>query len=218
MRINSTTGLIDPNGSTNVELGDAFRYGWNPYDEFLPGQFVERNGRLYECLLANTGVEPITTDTTWWTQPFPGTIQPTPTPSYPPALPPVQIFVPTWFQYVGADGGNPVALVAGESLGGQRVVAIGPGGTVIYANAQLDHSKKVIGVTTKSVNSGETVTVQTSGVMVDSGWTFTPGATLYLGINSLLSATPPTTGFVKVMGIAVAATEIVLQMQSSIVL
>lgn len=119
------------------------------------------------------------------------------------------------------DAGNPsqwsrLTLQAGEDLGGQRVVVMRPDGKAIYANAQLDHAKIVVGVTTTAAPMGTDVVIQVVGSMVDSGWSFTPGDTLFLGGNSLLSTVAPTTGFVKVMGFAVAATEIIIQMQPSI--
>lgn len=132
---------------------------------------------------------------------------------------------PSWWGEVtgrgasGQSGTNPgiITRVAGEALASLRVVSIAANGQAVYANAQVEALvTTVIGVSLAAVNIGESVQIQTLGVVTEPGWSFTPGSSIFLGAGSLLSATPPNTGWVVKMGTALSSTEVAIQRQPTI--
>lgn len=106
-----------------------------------------------------------------------------------------------------------VVVVSTIPLGGHRVVTIH--GT--YADCtDLTHAEAVVGVSAQAVAAGGEVMVQRAGVMSESGWSWTPGAAVYLGEEGLLRQTPPPEGFLMVIGIAASATSILIDIQPAI--
>lgn len=183
----------------SVDLGSTFQGMYSTSTSYTPGQSVTLSGGMYVCLQAGAGRDPSTNPTYWEKLNLQG---------------PQGIAGP---QGPRGDNAELLRVIAGENIGAQRIVAVNAAGKAVYADAQNPaHAKCVVGITTASVLASEELSVQVAGKMSDSGWSFTPGAALFLGSNSLLSEIPPSTGFVKIMGFSVAPTQAVIQMQSSI--
>lgn len=112
----------------------------------------------------------------------------------------------------GVDPRGDVSLVlsesvAAENLSGHRAVTKNSAGLVIYASAEEPgHVDGVIGVTTAAANEGAEVTFATHGELITEGsWTWTPGGPIYLRTDGQLSQTPPSIGFVCIVGNALTA-------------
>lgn len=102
-----------------------------------------------------------------------------------------------------------VTRVAAIDLGGQRVVVLDDSEEAIYADRSIvAHADKVLGVTTGAAVAGANATVQTYGEMEDPSFAFTPGGAVYASINGLLTQTSPSSGFSLVIGFAMAATKL----------
>lgn len=112
--------------------------------------------------------------------------------------------------------GNGNALItgiAGEPLGGHRMVTTNASGHYVHAsNANPAHAGRVVGITTGAAAQGATVTIQPIGSITESAWAWVPESVLFLGANGQLSATPPASGFVQIIGYAQTATTIYLQL------
>jgi len=109
-----------------------------------------------------------------------------------------------------------VKRLTGETIGGHRVVR-SLGGYVWYADAaNKDHADSVLGLTVTAANAYALTTIQMCGPLEELGWNWTPGKPLFLSGNSLLSHTPPTSGFVKQVAVAETATRIVIGLHPSI--
>lgn len=143
-------------------------------------------------------------------------------PGVPPGGAPGQILAKTgssdyatgWTDQGGA--ASAIALVAGEALGGHRAVYVASDGSARHASASLPaQAVALAGITTGAAALGETASVQTAGRIVEPSWTWTPGP-VYLGESGLLTQTPPTTGAVKEIGVALAATELLIRIQLEI--
>ena len=106
----------------------------------------------------------------------------------------------------GANGGAASAtltLTAATALSGQRAVSLNGAGEVVYFNpAQPD----VVGVTTEAVASGP-VSVQIQDVLEEPSWSWAPGLPVYAGTNGVLSQTPPSSGYLVVVGVALTPTK-----------
>ena len=79
--------------------------------------------------------------------------------------------------------GNISALKAVRSFSANNVTTAQPNLTEPEAT--------IIGIATTSANSGNTVTIQKSGKLEDSSFTFSPGTPIYLDINGCLTASDP---------------------------
>lgn len=105
----------------------------------------------------------------------------------------------------GAPGGQTETFVAGEPLGGHRVV-YASGSTVRYADgADASTAAQVVGVTTQAADSGTPIIVQRVGRMTEATWAWTPGP-VFLGANGLPTQTTPQSGVYLQIGAALDAT------------
>ena len=112
-----------------------------------------------------------------------------------------------------------VTYTASTALSGNRAVCLNASGELIYADSStVAHAHKVLGITTGAVSEGAEGTVQTNGEMTEAGWAWTIGSPVYLSTNGSLSHTAPSSGFVLVVGFALTATKIFIDIKQSIIL
>lgn len=84
-------------------------------------------------------------------------------------------------------------------------------------SATVGHSPKVLGIsrtTTAATFTGEAIT---EGEIHNPAWAWTLGQNIYLNGTSL-SATPPSTGFSKVIGRALGTTTLLVELEESYIL
>jgi hypothetical protein len=79
-----------------------------------------------------------------------------------------------------------------------------------------DHGDDTQGMTLGAATSGATVNVQRVGSVTHSGWAWTPGEPVFLGTSGLPTQTPPSDGFVQVIGHAEAADTLFLSIEPPI--
>jgi hypothetical protein len=119
----------------------------------------------------------------------------------------------------GVAGGVVVTCVAGEALGGHRVVVLNADAEAVYAsNVVPEHLHKVLGLTTGAVLLGAEATVQTGGEMTEPTWAWTLDAPIFLGANGLLTQTTPASGFMLVVAFPVTATKIFIKLREPLAL
>lgn len=118
---------------------------------------------------------------------------------------------------VGPSGDAPLLVAtATTAIGGHRaVVLVGDGSQgAIYADQSIpDHAERFVGVTTGAADSGSPVTIQIGGEITEPSWNWIPGFPVYLSVQGLLTQTPPTTGFLQIIGISLSATRLSIQAQ-----
>lgn len=84
-------------------------------------------------------------------------------------------------------------IVAGEVLGGHRVVTIGADGLAYYAdNATSPVPNGALWVTVGAALAGELVQVVTFGPITEPSWNWIPNRPVFLGTNGMLTQTAPT--------------------------
>ena len=114
-----------------------------------------------------------------------------------------------------------VTLTAGENINAYQVVIVKSDGLVWKADAATTaHAGAVIGIADTSATTGNPLNIQSSGVMLNMGWSWTVGARVYVGLGGALTQTVPSGSgnFEQVIGIALSATELDINIGTPIVL
>jgi hypothetical protein len=73
-------------------------------------------------------------------------------------------------------------------------------------------------MTTGAVSSGSEATVQLSGEITNSGWSFTVGTPVFLSTNGHITQTAPADGFSLIIGKPKTATKLILEFSEPIIL
>lgn len=114
----------------------------------------------------------------------------------------------------GATGteGSTLTALAGATIHAGRAVRISGGS--IYHPDQTDnaHAGQVIGVATQSGSSPSNLVVRTSGSYLEPTWALSPGP-VYVGTDGVLTQTPPATGWLLVIGRAINATTLFVDVE-----
>lgn len=108
----------------------------------------------------------------------------------------------------GSAGGESVTRTAGEGLGGHRVVALTSANEVVYASSADVSATKVFGFTSGAVSVGEDADIKTQGVLDWPAADLTPDSPVYLTTDGQVSHTPPSSGYIRQVGIALAANKL----------
>lgn len=113
-----------------------------------------------------------------------------------------------------------VTGVAVTALSGHRVVTSAADGTLGYAsNTAAGHVHAPLWVTLGAVEAGAVAEVLAYGPLSEPSWAWTPGGPLYLGLDGILTQTPPATPaalFLAQVAVATGATAIFVDRQPSI--
>ena len=118
---------------------------------------------------------------------------------------------------IGPSGGAAFVKTASATVSGGFVVGLDAQGEVAHADgADIDSAWRVVGVALNGANKGDPVTIVTAGEVEEPTWSWTEGAPVFLGANGSLTQTPPTSGYILVVGSAVGATRILVNVQQPI--
>ncbi|SDJ61660.1 hypothetical protein [Pseudomonas indica] len=115
----------------------------------------------------------------------------------------------------GPEGGTSLQRLAGEVLSALRVVYELDGVVRILDYRDAAHIDLLLGITLTAADPGIPVNVQRTGVIEDNSWTWTPGP-VWLGTNGDLTQIPPADGYDVLLGAAMSATRITLDLQPPI--
>lgn len=124
------------------------------------------------------------------------------------------------YKSISASSTNSVIgqYTASEAIGGHIVVYQTAGGVAIASSDSTSHANRILGITNSAVSLGANVPVTLSGELTEPTWTFTEGLPVYLSVNGTLTQTPPTSGFILQMGVAVSPTKISVSIKLPIIL
>ena len=120
----------------------------------------------------------------------------------------------------GAAGGAAAEYTASAALSGHAVIAINSAGQAFYASSdQLSHALRVAGVSIGAAVLGDPISVVSAGLIVHGGWSWTPGSPVFVGLNGALTQSLPVGAvFSRVIGQAVSATGLLVDLQPPIVI
>lgn len=108
----------------------------------------------------------------------------------------------------GPEGrGVRLAQIAAMPLGGHKAVRPVLGGVAPASASDPSQANTVIGITRGAAMPGASVDIAFGGEMEEPTWAWSLGP-IYLGENGALTQTPPPTGFVQRLGVALSPTKI----------
>ena len=115
----------------------------------------------------------------------------------------------------GGANANTFTVESEAILSGQRIIANTANGVVYASRDLLETVQTVLGFTK---TAGTVVEVIVQGVYSDPTMAWDPVFPLWLGINGELTQVRPTTGYLLEVGKVITPTEIVINIQSPIIL
>ena len=117
----------------------------------------------------------------------------------------------------GPAGGSVLQRPAGHVVSALRMV-YELNGQVFYLDYRDANTiYLLLGLTLSGAQAGELLNIQRAGVVEDSSWAWAPGA-LFLGPDGSITQNPPVDGFCVLLGSAVSATRIILDINRPIYL
>lgn len=117
----------------------------------------------------------------------------------------------------GPAGGATLVTVGAAPISGHTAVALGADGLLIYADCtNPSHLGAVLGVVANAYGAGEPAVVQTSFDLSHAGWAFTPGPVFAGAGGAIVQTLPPGAVFAQVLGYALSATRIHIDVQPPI--
>lgn len=120
---------------------------------------------------------------------------------------------------IGPPGETTLTLTASAAIGGHRAVILNPSGQAMYAdNTDLLHVGRVAGLTLNAALPGTELVVVDNIMVTEPGWSWTPYAPIYLSTLGQITQTPPMSGFLQVIGIALSATSAFIRLREPIVI
>lgn len=100
-----------------------------------------------------------------------------------------------------------ITVVAGEAIGGHRVICL-QGGLAMYAHADnLSAAEAAVGVTLSAAPLSGSLQVQRGGIITEASWSWTVGP-VYLSGAGLLTQAAPSTGVLLQVGMALSSTQL----------
>ena len=121
---------------------------------------------------------------------------------------------------INATDSSKITGIAGASISSHKVVYFDSSNLVQYCtNTDFNKAKKVIGITTTSGITGETVTIQNHGKLTDSSFDFQVDNLLFLGDNGLITQTYPSSAQVCIqIGFVINQTTIFIDIKEPILI
>jgi hypothetical protein len=110
----------------------------------------------------------------------------------------------------GQTGVSYLQFVASGALGGHRVVRLSGGDLVYASNTETAFANAPLGLTIGATAPGATASVQTSGLMTEPSWAWTPEQPVFVGPNGVPVQPSPATGYSLIVGIATSPTQILI--------
>lgn len=106
---------------------------------------------------------------------------------------------------------------AATALNAYKLVTTDSAGGLIYADAATpSHFNRIVGLTVGAAASGADCTVESSGQVSNSGWSWPVGALLYVGLDGAISTDATIGNFCQQIGYASSSTTVVLTISRGI--
>ncbi len=119
----------------------------------------------------------------------------------------------------GKDASSIQTETAAMVINGHRAVSLDANGLVVLTDpSNRNLARNVAGISLNAANAGEPVDIQCTGQITFSGWSWTPGLSVFVAPNGALTQTRPMSGARIRIGAATSAIEIVLNVQEPIFL
>lgn len=120
--------------------------------------------------------------------------------------------------WVSDESAGVLSKIAGEDLGGHRVLVTDASDELIYAdNSILTHRWKIIGISAQAALIGNICTYAgDTQELTEGSWSWDTNLPIYLTGEGLLTQTPPTTGFIMIVAFPTSATSLQVKISNPI--
>lgn len=109
----------------------------------------------------------------------------------------------------GRSGPVVVPAVAGQVTSGHRVMAVGADGRFVYAGS--NHEDRLpVGISLGAAAENAALQVQAGGEIVEPSWSWDVQTPVYMGVDGLLTQTPPSVGMFVIVGKPVSPTSMII--------
>lgn len=115
----------------------------------------------------------------------------------------------------GPAGGSAFERIAGQIISALRAVYELDGQVFYLDYRDAAHINLLLGITLTAAHALDPVNVQGSGVLDDDSWNWAPGP-VWLGPAGTITQTPPADGYDVLIGAAMSATRLTLNIQDPI--
>ena len=112
---------------------------------------------------------------------------------------------------LAAKGDHAVTANAAETIHGHRAVRILADGVHHASSADPSHAPGVTGIAANSATIGAAVTVRILGPLTEPSWSWTAGQPIYVGVDGVLTQTPPSAGYIREIALAVSPTKVIVR-------
>lgn len=110
------------------------------------------------------------------------------------------------------------SFVCETDIIGHHAVMVGSDGLVYATNDDVSVISRYIGITTQSAIAGGTVNVTVSGKLAEPSWSWVIGQPIFLGVNGVITQTPPNTGVLWVLAIPVSEASVLFVKREPVIL
>lgn len=104
-----------------------------------------------------------------------------------------------------------ISLVAGEAIGGHKLVAVIDGKAYLADKDNSDHYGRVVGMSVTAASEGSVVKIRQQGVVRLEGWGLDSGEAYKVGTSGQL-AQVSISGFFQVAGVAKSDNELIVKL------
>lgn len=111
----------------------------------------------------------------------------------------------------GDTGSGDFDVVAGEAMNANTPVVVQGGVAYKASNLNAQHLGCVFGISQTATLAGESVKIVVLGILENQAWNLSAGP-VFLG-NGVLTQTVPTSGFVQILGTAMSASKMSINLQ-----
>lgn len=125
-----------------------------------------------------------------------------------------------WVELKGdpGSGGEPIEGDSGEGINQGQLVYKKSDSKFYLASSAAPETREIVGLADTSVIEGEPLNVIGSGLFTLGSWSWTVGAPVLAGLNGNLTQTPPTDGYIAMIGHAVNSDTILINIEPSVLL
>ncbi len=114
--------------------------------------------------------------------------------------------------------GPTLTVASGATISSLRCCYSTSGGAAVLTSSDVAHAGSFAGISLNAAEAEAAIVLLVSGIMEDASWSWTPGASLFIGSTGALTATAPSTGFSQQIATAITATKIVVNAQTPIII
>ena len=112
---------------------------------------------------------------------------------------------------------NLETFTAGENINAGRLVVIESGAAWYFQISDPAHAGRAFGISKSSATTGNTVTIQPSGIVTDAGFSSLSQTPVWAIANGQLSNTRPSTGNIQKVGLYIGSNKILIDFTTQII-